>query len=143
MPPVITAKVIGIMDGDTIEVLYEGKPLRIRFAHVDCPEIRKGQPFAKAAKKLVSDLCFGQEVQVLNEGEFDQYGRLIAVIINNKNQNINKELVAEGLAWHYIKYSSDSAYANLEMQARKNRVGIWAEENPTPPWEWRNKKEKK
>jgi endonuclease YncB( thermonuclease family) len=139
----ITAKVIAVIDGDTIDILYDGKPVRIRLAHIDCPEIRKGQPFNKAAKQLASALCFGQEVQVLNNGEFDRWGRLVAVIINNKDQNINKEMLRAGLAWHYKRYSTDSSYANIEMKARQNRMGLWAHEKPVPPWEWREQKPKK
>ena len=133
----ITSKVIGIKDGDTIEILHEGKPLIIRFAHVDCPEIRKGQPFGTAAKKFTSDLCFGRMITVLHEGKYDRYKRLIAVIINEKNENVNKELVRAGLAWHFKKYSTDESYDKLEKIARLDRKGLWVENNPTPPWDWR------
>lgn len=139
---VISGKVIAVKDGDTIEILYAGKPLRIRLSHIDCPEIKKGQPYGKAAKQKTSDLCFGQEVKVLNEGVVDRYGRLIGVIINAYNQNVNKEVVREGLAWHYKQYSTDSSYALLENKARENKLGLWADENPVPPWEWREKREK-
>ncbi len=111
--------------------------MTIRFAHVDCPEIRKGQPFGQAAKKFTSELCFGQIVTVINEGKYDRYKRLIAVIINEENENVNKELVKAGLAWHFIKYSNDTSYDDLELTARQNKVGLWADENPTPPWDWR------
>ena len=133
----ITGKVIAVKDGDTIEILFDGKPMTIRFAHVDCPEIRKGQPFGQAAKKFTSDLCFGQTVTVINEGKYDRYKRLIAVIITEKNENVNKELVKAGLAWHFIKYSSDISYDDLELTARQNKIGLWADDNPTPPWNWR------
>jgi endonuclease YncB( thermonuclease family) len=33
-----TAKVIGVKDGDTIEVLYKNNPTVIRFEHIDCPQ---------------------------------------------------------------------------------------------------------
>ena len=142
LPATLYAKVIAIKDGDTIEILHNGKPLRIRLAHVDCPEIRKSQPFGKAAKQLTSELCFGQEVKVVNEGTFDQYGRLIGVVMNSKNRNVNMELVAAGMAWHFTRYSSDTLYANLEIAARENQVGLWVEDHPIPPWEWRNGKDK-
>ena len=38
---VLSGKVIGIKDGDTIEILYNGRPLAVRLAHIDCPELRK------------------------------------------------------------------------------------------------------
>lgn len=133
----ITGKVIAVKDGDTIDILFDGKPLTIRFAHVDCPEIKKGQPFGQAAKTFTSGLCFSQTVTVLNEGKYDRYKRLIGIIINEKNENVNKELVKAGFAWHYKKYSTDTSYDDLEFIAKQNKIGLWAEENPTPPWDWR------
>ena len=133
----INGKVIAVKDGDTIEILYDGKPLTIRFAHIDCPEIRKGQPFGKAAKQFTSNLCFGQTVTVISEGKYDRYKRLIAVIINENDENVNKELVKAGFAWHFKKYSSDSTYDDLELSARQKKIGLWIDDNPTPPWDWR------
>lgn len=137
LPEDFQGKVIGVKDGDTIEVLYESNPITIRLAHIDCPEIRKHQPFGQAAKKFTSDMCFGQIVTVENNGKFDRYKRLIAVIINDKNENVNKELVKTGLAWHYLKYSTNTSYDELEAVARQRKIGLWADENPIPPWEWR------
>jgi len=54
------AKVIRIMDGDTMEVLCQKTPIKIRLAHIDCPEKRGSQPFGNNAKIALSDLCFGQ-----------------------------------------------------------------------------------
>lgn len=131
------AKVIGVKDGDTIDILYEGKPITIRFAHVDCPEIKKGQPYGQSAKKYTAALCYGQRVTVIHQGQYDRYKRLIAVVINQQGLNVNKELVKAGMAWHFKKYSSDMSYDQLERIARKNKVGLWQEVNPTPPWAWR------
>lgn len=133
----ITGEVIVVKDDDTIEILYDGEPLTIRFAHIDCPEIKKGQPFGKAAKQFTSDLCFGQIIKAINEGKYDRYKRLIAVIINEKNENVNKELVKAGLAWHFKKYSTDTTYDDLELTARQNKIGLWTDDNPTPSWDWR------
>ena len=140
MPNEINGKVIAIKDGDTIEIMNEGKTLTIRLAHVDCPEIKKGQPFGKAAKQFTSDLCFGQTVTVINEQKFDRYKRLIGFVTNEKGENINKELVKAGLAWHFKKYSNDASYADLESRARENKIGLWAEDDPIPPWNWRKPK---
>lgn len=137
LPKDFQAKVIAVKDGDTIEVLYENNPIIVRLAHIDCPEIKKHQPFGQAAKKFTSDICFGQTVTIQNEGKFDRYKRLLAVVINNKNENVNKALVKAGFAWHFLKYSTDTSYRNLEAIARKSKIGLWADENPTPPWKWR------
>jgi len=143
LPLSFEAKVIGIKDGDTIEVLYDKKSIILRLAHIDCPEIRKHQPFGWAAKKFTSDMCFMQVVQVENNGKLDTYKRLIAVITNGKSKNVNKELVKAGLAWHFLKYSKDKTYHELEAIARQNKIGLWADENPIPPWNWRKPKKLK
>ena len=59
----INGKVIKIKDGDTIDILFNGKPLTIRFAHIDCPE--KKQPFGNVAKQFTADKCFGQNLTIL------------------------------------------------------------------------------
>jgi micrococcal nuclease len=137
IPRLISGKVIKIKDGDTIEILYNGSPLTIRLAHIDCPEVRSKQPYGKAAKQSASDLCFGDVVTVENESEFDRYDRLIGVVINSKGDTVNLELVKAGLAWHYKQYSSDTLYSLMEIRAKRNKVGLWADLNPVPPWDWR------
>jgi micrococcal nuclease len=141
LPIEFTAKVIAIKDGDSIDVLYENKKISLRLADIDCPEIRKGQPYGKNAKKYASELCFGQQVTIQNKNKYDRYKRLIATIINAKNINVNKALVVAGLAWHFKKYSSNNEYAILENTARQNKIGLWKEENPIAPWEWRKPKQ--
>lgn len=133
----IKAKVIGVSDGDTIAILVDGKPLKVRFAHIDCPELKRSQPFGRAAKTFTSDHCFGQSVTVLCNGKTDRYKRIIGVVITEKGENLNKELVRVGLAWHFLKYSTDVSYGFLETAARKQRVGLWADQHPIAPWVWR------
>jgi len=136
-----SAKVIGISDGDTMEILYKNVPTKIRLAHIDCPEKRGKQPFGNNAKIALSDLCFGRNVTVKGE-KYDRYRRLIAVVINDKNKNVSQEMIKLGMAWHFTKYSKDSVYAKLEKEARKKRVGLWQDKNPIAPWLWREKKKK-
>ncbi|HTH31900.1 MAG TPA: thermonuclease family protein, partial [Lacibacter sp.] len=52
---------------------------------------------------------------------------------------INKELVAKGMAWHFVKYSSSKELAKAELLARKQKVGLWSLKNPVAPWDWRKK----
>jgi len=133
------AKVIRILDGDTMEILYQNTPVKVRLAHIDCPEKRGSQPFGNNAKKALSDLCFGQNVTVYGE-KYDRNKRLIAVVVNTKKQVINQEMIKQGMAWHFKRYSKDETYANLELTARKNKVGLWQDKNPIAPWEWRKPK---
>lgn len=130
------AKVIRILDGDTMEILYQNTPIKIRLAHIDCPEKRGSQPFGNHAKKALSDLCFGQQVRVYGE-KYDRNKRLIAIVVNAKKQVVNQEMVKQGMAWHFKRYSTNETYARLELIARKNKVGLWQDKNPIAPWEWR------
>lgn len=136
VPDNFDAKVVGIKDGDTYSVLYQGVEHTIRLAHIDCPE--KKQAFGAAAKKFASDLCFGKMVTVKSNGKTDRNHRILGEIYLG-TKNVNKELVKNGLAWHYKKYSSDEEYARLELQARSAKVGLWSDANPIAPWDWRKK----
>ena len=136
----ITHKVIGVKDGDTVVLLIDGKETTVRLAHIDCPE--KRQDFGTKAKQFVSDLCFGKNV-VLNQQGTDRYKRIIGEIILENGVNINKELVKNGLAWHYKKYSKDDSYAQLEIYARTNKIGIWSHPTPIAPWNFRKPKKAK
>jgi micrococcal nuclease len=137
LPVEFTAKVIAIKDGDSIDVFYNNIVISIRLADVDCPEIRKGQPYGRHAKQFTAALCFKQNVKVIHNNKFDRYKRLIATIINEENKNVNKTLVKAGLAWHFKKYSTNNDFIVLENEARANKMGLWKETNPIAPWEWR------
>lgn len=129
-------RVVGVKDGDTIEVLVDGKAVVVRFEHVDCPEIGGGQPYSRVAKQFVSDLCFGKEVKLVSKGNKDRYGRLIAVVLTAEGVNVNLELVKNGLAWHYKRYSSDVDYADAEILAKERKINIWRFKDAVAPWEW-------
>ncbi|MBE0576394.1 MAG: thermonuclease family protein [Desulfuromonadales bacterium] len=51
--------------------------------------------------------------------------------------NLNKQIVEAGYAWQYKKYSKDPKYGDLEAEARAEKLGLWQDKEPVPPWEWR------
>jgi len=134
LPNPLRAEVIGIQDGDTIEMKFiftgkkagfrMGKPIRIRFLHVNSPE--RGKPYYKIAKQFTSDKCFRKIVAIKHAGNFDRYGRLLGEVILPDGKTLNKELVKNGLAVHFKKYSTSVEYSNLEIQAQKKKLGIWS-----------------
>ena len=73
-----SSQVIGVLDGDTIEVLHDQKAERIKLHGIDCPE--KGQAFGKQAKQATSGLVFGKEITLQTHGK-DKYGRTIADVL--------------------------------------------------------------
>jgi len=128
-------KVVGIKDGDTIELLKDGQTEIVRLAEIDCPE--KAQAFGKRAKQFTAELCFGKYVKLRGDNKRDQYKRIVATIIIDDTLNLNSELLKAGYAWHFKRYSNNSEYALLEETARQQRIGLWAGPNPVAPWEWR------
>ncbi|WBX78031.1 thermonuclease family protein [Tenacibaculum ovolyticum] len=134
LPENFCAKVIGVIDGDTIEVLYENKPIHIRLAHIDCPE--KKQPFGKKSKQFVSNEIFGKKVKIIHSGKW-HWNRLIAEVYYDNNKNLNKELISNGLAMHFKKYSKDKKYSELEIEAKNSKIGIWSDPSLISPWEYR------
>jgi micrococcal nuclease len=137
LPWTFTGKVVAVKDGDTIEVMHEGRPVRVRLAHVDCPE--GGQPFGKAARQYTSALCHGRTVRVERTDRPDRYGRAIA-LVHVDGSCVNRALVSAGYAWHYTAYSKDASYAALEREARVAGRGLWADPHAMAPWEWRKQR---
>jgi endonuclease YncB( thermonuclease family) len=137
----ITGKVVKVKDGDTIAVLVDKgdkQELTIRLAGIDAPE--KKQPYGEKAKVGLSGLVFGKVV-VVEITQKDKYGRSIGDI-HVDGEWVNKRMVMDGLAWHYVQFSKDKELAEAEIDARKNGRGLWADKEPVEPWEFR-KREKK
>ena len=132
----ITGKVVGVIDGDTIEVLDQNNiPHKVRLAEIDAPE--KNQPFGNQAKIALSNKVFNQEVVVKSKGK-DRYGRTIG-LVSLHVRNINLEMVEDGFAWWYKQYSHDPRFALAESRARMNKEGLWIQPYPVAPWDYRHK----
>ena len=129
-----TGKLVKVLDGDTVEVMHDGKAERIRLAQIDCPE--KNQPFGQAAKKYVLDIA-AHKVVTVEVDTVDRYGRTVGEVFLPDGSNLNKQIVGAGYAWQYKRYSKDDSYADLELGARVQRLGLWQDKAPVPPWEWR------
>ena len=129
-----TGPVIGVLAGDTIEVLHKKHPERIRLSGIDCPE--KGQPFEEKAKHATSALVFGKEVTVQMHGK-DKDRRTLADVVLSDGTNVSKMLVSRGWCWWYPKYTlQNRELKRLESEARVGKRGLWADPYPVPPWEW-------
>lgn len=136
-----TGRVTGISDGDTLTLLDTTEvQLKIRLSGIDSPE--KGQSFGQYCKKSLSDLVYGRVVQI-DWKKLDRYGRIIGTVLVDE-QDVNLEQVRRGCGWHYKKYQNDQSikdrlrYSAAEEFARKEKVGLWADIDPIPPWIWRS-----
>ena len=123
-----------IVDGDTIEVLVNQKPVKVRLEGIDAPET--GQAFATEAKKAAASLCFGKAVVIHSTGR-DRYGRLLG-FVHIDDKTVNEELLAAGLAWHFKEYNQDDRLAATERKARDYGLGLWSVSRRVAPWDWRD-----
>ena len=128
-----SAKVIKISDGDTITILQNKTQIKVRLYGIDAPELK--QPYGKKSKQFLANLIAGKVVEVEENGK-DRYKRTLGIIYH-KGQDINAQMVLNGYAWAYVKYSR--MYVDQEKTARENKRGLWQSSDPTPPWVWRKR----
>ena len=62
----LVGPVVAILDGDTIDVLVDRQPIRVRLAQIDAPE--KRQAFGTRARQTLAGLVFRQSVTVEEAG---------------------------------------------------------------------------
>lgn len=130
--------VTGVQDGDTLEVTIGGKVVVVRLQGVDCPE--DGQAFSAKAKQYTMAYTMGKKVTV-QKVTIDKYGRMIALVFLEDGKSFNEELVRVGYAWHFKLYSNDEKLAQLEKEAQKKRLGLWVEDSPVAPWDYKAKQQ--
>ena len=142
----LIAKVIAVIDGDTLLL----QPLdssrahtrfyKLRLADIDAPE--KDQPFGEEAKQELAKLVLHQQIRVVTVAT-DHYGRRIGWVHLERapraEMNVNVELVQRGWAWALTRHRSHPQLLAAQQQALHSRRGLWAEEQPVPPWIWRKR----
>jgi len=137
----LTGKVIHIADGDTITILdSSNQQLKIRLGGIDAPE--KTQAYGQRSKEHLSGLVQGQQV-IVETSKKDKYGRHVGHVLVN-DQDVNLEQLRAGLAWYYRQYERELStdlrknYALAEAEAKEERMGLWSDAQPVPPWKWRH-----
>ncbi len=115
-----TGEIVGVYDGDTCTLLVGKEEYKIRLEAIDTSEM--GQTFDKRAKQALSGYIFGKQVTAQLSGQ-DRYQRYLGTIMLD-GQNVNLQMVKDGCAWHYKKYSSDAVFAQAELDARAARRGL-------------------
>ena len=126
-----------VYDGDTFKLTQsDGTVLKIRLANIDAPEL--AQAYGKASRDFLKSMIDQKNVMVEIQSK-DKYQRSVGVIFLN-NENINHSIVANGYAWHYLKYSRDFELSKIENDAKMNKKGLWKDEKPLPPWQYRDEK---
>lgn len=119
--------------------------MKVRLHAIDAPE--RGQAFSNKSKQAMSDMVYKEKVRLECQHKPDRYNRRVCnvYVINSKLKPFDAglELVKRGLAWNYPQFmkqltpEQQKEYQQAEEYARTNKIGLWSDKNPTPPWEWR------
>lgn len=129
----LSGKVVAVPDGNTIEILNEDKEtVKIMLSNVDCPE--QGQEYADEARAFTEKMVLKKKVVIQLAGK-DRWGNKLGVVLLNNGKNLGHELVKAGLAW--VKKDAEEALNNMQTEAKSGKIGLWTNDNPTPPWVYR------
>lgn len=117
--------VVRVIDGDTIDV----GTTRVRLHGIDAPEQRQtckranGDQWACGAwvTAQVTALFEGQTARCL-EMDRDRYGRMVATCAVRGHSDMAEHIVAEGLAFAYLRFSHD--YEGTEREALRRGAGL-------------------
>lgn len=144
---VMHGRIVGVSDGDTVKVLDAAQRLHtVRLMGIDAPE--KAQPYGKRSKQSLSEMVYQQHVSVEWSKE-DKYGRVVGKIRLQDGLDVCLEQIKRGMAWHYKQYAKEQTfedqvmYENSENEARNQKLGLWLDDSPTPPWLWRRQSNRK
>ena len=129
-------QVTRVVDGDTIEVNYNGTEEKVRLIGIDTPESvhpdkEKNSEYGKQASEYTKNLLEGKTVRLeFDVQERDSYGRLLAYVYID-DVMVNKKLLEEGLAQiatypPNVKYVDE--FTKIQETARENKKGFWAQD---------------
>ncbi|MBA3009894.1 MAG: thermonuclease family protein [Proteobacteria bacterium] len=132
-------KVMRVVDGDTLDIDYQGKRERIRLLNVDTPESvhpdkTRNTLLGKQASDYTRKRLAGKSVSLEFEGKKrGKYGRLLAYVILDR-KNFNLELVQNGWSPYYTKYGQSQTlhgnFIDAQAHAKAQQLNIWADPPP-------------
>jgi len=133
-------QVTKVIDGDSIHVLdAQGTRIKVRLAYIDAPELK--QDFGQESKKALESMLNDQyvDLEIVNK---DRYGRTVARVLMD-NIDINLQMIANGMAWHYVRYDKQPIekfliYQQAMRKAKAIGMGLWSGlTTPIEPWKYR------
>lgn len=142
----LEGKVIRVEDGDTLTLLtVDHARETVRLSDIDAPETshgrnRPGQPYSQVSKRSLAALAGGRQA-VARCYERDRWQRQVCTVFVD-GQDVSAEQLRRGMAWvnnANPRYVRDPRSFELQAQAQRAGVGLWAAGGPSPipPWEWR------
>lgn len=128
---VVTARVLHVVDGDTIDVSLDGREESVRYIGIDTPESNPDQPiecFGHEAEDENARMVGGETVTLeFGPERRDDYGRLLAYVRVGE-RFVNAELVERGFARSLTISPNDARsglFERLEAEAGRAGRGLW------------------
>ena len=115
---------------------------KIRLDGIDAPEL--GQAFGRASKRHLSELAFQRQVTAECQ-KTDRYGREVCSVVVG-GDDVGRAQLERGMAWVFTRYERElpsdrrAGYRSAEQAAQKGASGLWSDQAPVAPWEWRKSK---
>lgn len=142
---VIYGEVVKVSDGDTFTMEGCAETAlfreRVRLQGIDAPEGKGNQPYWQQSRNFLAKLIDKKIVKVTFTSR-DQYGRILGTVSVEGCDDVNLEMIKSGLAWHYSYFDNTKAYAEAELFAKTHRLGLWADDAPVNPYQWRKEHKK-
>ena len=125
-----------VVDGDTLHAYNPttGDTVKIRLWGIDAPE--NTQPYSTQSTATLAAFVLHKRIRVNPKGK-DRYGRTVAIVYH-RGLSANLRQLSTGSAWHATQYAPHATlYAHAQHTAQKEKRGLWAAPDPTPPWQHR------
>jgi len=130
-------KILKVVDGDTDDVLVDGKTVRLRLIGMDTPEVvdtrKPVQCFGREASAEGHKLLDGQWVRLEYDtvtGKTDIYGRTLAYVFLLDGTFYNEFMIRNGYAHEYDyqnqKYTYRTNFQAAQAQAKAEQLGFWS-----------------
>jgi len=130
----VTAHVVRVIDGDTIEVSLNGKMRKLRYIGIDTPETKHPivgvEPYGKEAEEANRKLVEGKDVYLIFDvQQTDRYGRLLGYVYLKDGTFVNAWLVENGYAQVMTiapNVKCSDLFTKLARKAREKGLGLWS-----------------
>lgn len=130
-----TARVLRVIDGDTIKVWINNKEETVRLIGIDAPETvdprKPVQCFGREASDKAKEVLTGKIITLESDptqADRDKYGRFLRYVFIG-DLNINKLMISEGYAHEYTyrsnPYKYQEEFKSAEKTAREESKGLW------------------
>ncbi len=131
-----------VLDGDTFSFSTAARErFVVRFSAIDTPEqLQRG---GSEATRTLRELLRAKPVSVACYKRDERERRICRVF--NARGDVGLQMLEAGAAWHFRRFESEqtaaerTAYRAAEDRARRARRGLWAQPNPMPPWDCRDR----